>query len=494
MNTSEAGQASSQEDRDSQLHEELIFKQDLNEVHLLIDFISGRADRSLSTLSMPHPTTPDKMMTSGEIVEAISKMRYPPPETPVINAQNAAILLQAKDKLSVLAAPARGLTIAYTTMFIDAEAGPSMVLGMLRRLFTRRSGPGEPNQISPASTAEGPALLANDRGYRDTRIDLAQRTFPGLRNHARKFRIWRDALAFFTIIWLFLTGLAYWDAGLGRSALEGLDQDWKTIVEEVKDNPSLIRCGQTASPAATNAAGDSKTDGAIQTELACRRYDYLTWLGINAGKQVQAVFVCDSRLTKILHIWCWHWLLSGAYGISGSIEEMTKPQGTGNNDMTTGSGSGEPGLNQASLQRIPDYAKVNAVSWQTATSILTVFTTYILPMMFALLGTLIGAFRAILNRIADSELAPRDLVRMQIGIPTGLVAGIAVGLFLSPSSVPLQGAGGVSGQLTLTASALGFLAGYASYSFFRFLDNILATVFPAGSSAVTGKPTTEAKS
>jgi hypothetical protein len=87
-------------------------------------------------------------------------------------------------------------------------------------------------------------------------------------------------------------------------------------------------------------------------------------------------------------------------------------------------------------------------------------------------------FRAILNRIGANELAPRDLVRMQIGIPTGLVAGIAVGLFLSPSSVPMQGAGAVSGQLTLTASGLGFLAGYASYSFFGFLDNLIRTVFP----------------
>ena len=106
------------------------------------------------------------------------------------------------------------------------------------------------------------------------------------------------------------------------------------------------------------------------------------------------------------------------------------------------------------------------------------FTTYILPMMFALLGTLIGAFRAILNRIAVSELAPRDFVRMLLGIPTGLVAGIAVGLFLSPTSVPIQGSGGVAGQLTLTASGLGFLAGYASQSFFTYLDNVMGTVFP----------------
>ena len=137
MNTNEVGHGSSQQTSvDSRLLDELIFKQDLNEVHLLIDFISGRADRSLSTLSMPHPTTPDKTMTSGEIVEAISKMRYPPPEgTPVINAQNAAILLQAKDKLSALAAPAKGVTIAYTTMFIDAEAGGSIVSRAIERFF-----------------------------------------------------------------------------------------------------------------------------------------------------------------------------------------------------------------------------------------------------------------------------------------------------------------------------------------------------------------------
>jgi hypothetical protein len=54
------------------------------------------------------------------------------------------------------------------------------------------------------------------------------------------------------------------------------------------------------------------------------------------------------------------------------------------------------------------------------------------------------------------------------------VAGIAIGLFLSPSSVPSQGAGGVAGQLTLTACGLGFLAGYASHSFFAYLDRVVS--------------------
>jgi hypothetical protein len=177
MNTNDVDHGSSQEaSADSRLLDELIFKRDLDEVYLLIDFVSGRADRSLSTLSMPHPTTPDKTMTSSEIIEAISKMRYPPPEgTPAINAQNAAILLQAKDKLSALAAPARGVTIAYTTMFIDAEAGGSIVSRAMLRFFSRRPTPDRPNEITPSLTADGPIRRANHGGYHDTRIDLVVR-------------------------------------------------------------------------------------------------------------------------------------------------------------------------------------------------------------------------------------------------------------------------------------------------------------------------------
>jgi hypothetical protein len=33
-------------------------RQDLNEVHMLIDFVSGRADRSLTTLSFRDPQDP----------------------------------------------------------------------------------------------------------------------------------------------------------------------------------------------------------------------------------------------------------------------------------------------------------------------------------------------------------------------------------------------------------------------------------------------------
>ena len=436
---------------DSKLIDELIFRQYLDEVHLLMDFVSGRADRSLAMLTMPNPAAPGETMTSGAIVKAISEMRYPPGPNSAVNAENAAILLLAKDRLSALADPARGLTIAYTTLFVAAEARRTFITAAWRRLLNGANRP--------------------TRGH-DTRIDLAQRTFPGLRAHARKFRLWRDVLAWLTLPGLFFTGIAYWDAGLGRTALERLDQDWKATVTDLNNNPSLIHCND-GKPAAADTGGEVKPEE-LQRQFACRRYNYGTLLGKTAGEQVNDVFHCKGmEWSKIVHIWCWQWLFPSA---SDALAEARKKA------------AGNPGDATKAPEQVSRYAQANAAYWQTATTILTVFTTYVLPMMFALLGTLIGAFRAIMARIGVGELAPRDFVRMKSGIVTGLVAGIAVGLFLSPSSVPSQGAGGVAGQLTLTACGLGFLAGYASHSFFAYLDRVVSAVFPLAPPTVAAAP------
>ena len=177
--------------------------------------------------------------------------------------------------------------------------------------------------------------------------------------------------------------------------------------------------------------------------------------------------------SKIVHVWCWQWLFPGASDASAEAGKNA---------------AGNPGDAAKAPEQVSRYVQANAAYWQTATAILTSFATYVLPMMFALLGTLIGAFRAIMARIGVGELAPRDFVRMKSGIVTGLVAGIAVGLFLSPSSVPSQGAGGVAGQLTLTACGLGFLAGYASHSFFAYLDRVVGAVFPVAPPTVAAAP------
>ena len=114
------------------------------------------------------------------------------------------------------------------------------------------------------------------------------RAFPVLQEHARRFRRWRDGLATFCVIWLLLTALAYWDAGLGRVALERLDQNWKVFIDELRDDPTLLACDEQP-PAVLKAAVDAKVNlDAARAELACRRHAYQLWKGTRLVKRSKA--------------------------------------------------------------------------------------------------------------------------------------------------------------------------------------------------------------
>src|SRR5215471_13042777 len=99
-------------------YEDLVYRQELSEVFLLLDFISGRPDKRLSDLDNKiagwHNGDKDKLR-SAEIIARVSRMPYPAHAQNGERAKEAAFLLQAKDWLNWLAYPARGLTIAYTT-------------------------------------------------------------------------------------------------------------------------------------------------------------------------------------------------------------------------------------------------------------------------------------------------------------------------------------------------------------------------------------------
>jgi hypothetical protein len=342
------------------------------------------------------------------------------------------------------------MTIAYTWMFIDTDQRARWL--RLREWFVRRR-----QNLPPP----GPTF-----GHRRPAIYLAQSTFPELQAHARRFRIWRIGLGLLAMAWLLLTALTFWDANLGRSALEHADQNWRAYTDAARDNPELVdhdkgcdieKFVAASKPAASEGAKPAETArptaDAGRNATACRKLIYLKEMTDQSNREIANVFSCHGmRFRVAFHLWCWHGLLA---------EKIAKPTNT-----------------------------IASTQWQAATSILGIYTGYVLPMMFALLGTLIGAFRAILSNVANNSLAPRDLVGMILGIPVGMVAGIAVGLFLSSSAAPMQGSGSIGGTFTLTASGLGFVAGYASQSFFTYLDSVVKTVFPNGSSAAIRTPTT----
>ena len=109
-------------------------------------------------------------------------------------------------------------------------------------------------------------------------------------------------------------------------------------------------------------------------------------------------------------------------------------------------------------------------------AMLAMMTTYLLPMSFGIVGTIAALLRAIQRRVNESTLSPRDLALSLFRLPLGMVAGICVGLFFTPSGNLVQ-TGGELGALTLSASGVAFLAGYGAEGFFRTLDALVAHLF-----------------
>ena len=118
-----------------------------------------------------------------------------------------------------------------------------------------------------------------------------------------------------------------------------------------------------------------------------------------------------------------------------------------------------------------------AASDKSIESILAIYSSYVLPLMFGIIGTMIGGIREIRDKVRGGELAPRDVWMLFIGLPMGIVGGLVVGLFISPDDTTVAAAGGPTGRLTLSAIALGFLAGYGSESFFTYIDTLFRQVF-----------------
>jgi len=104
--TNATGQSGASRPRRQNDIDEEVFRRDLAEVHLLIDFISSLPGRSLNDLKVldprwePTPGKPDDRrpeMDPAETVRRISLIKFPPDPSPKIRAEDAALLLLAKD-------------------------------------------------------------------------------------------------------------------------------------------------------------------------------------------------------------------------------------------------------------------------------------------------------------------------------------------------------------------------------------------------------------
>lgn len=450
--------------------DELIFKRELNEVHLLLDFISGRPNAHIWDLDgkIPNPvaeapkpgsaiqtliktlwspavvmSTPDNgknTLDAFDTIKWVCKLRYPPNAPSTDKAYDATLLFYVKDRLNSLAYPATGLTIAYTYIFVEEQRPPQH------------------------STKE-------ERDSQ-TRASVAREAYPGLVGSARRFR-WVHKL--YTGVGVFVTLLAailLWLVTYGVQITSRFEEDGKRATEITRTIYAEIDKENAAVPIEGKNGLSHKTVPERCDAKEIENESNSVRLLCNDWSYIQARY--DMSIADATTF---------ANSLPSSVLMLFFPTAVGRGEWQSQATQASASLESAKARQ-RDNSRQEAI--QSITLVLSAYASYVLPILFALVGTIASMLRDIGNKITDNLLAPRDEALALMRVPLGLMAGVAVGLFFSPSSVASQVSSG-AGVITLTASGLAFLAGYAADGFFRMLDTLTTRVFNLSSESK--KPT-----
>ncbi|RDJ98073.1 hypothetical protein [Paraburkholderia lacunae] len=399
--------------------DELIFKRDLNEVHLLLDFISGRPDShiwDIGDVKFPDRSSGNgAVLTAYQVIERICELRYPPPtgqNTPD-KAENAALLLCVKDRLNAVAYPACGLTIAYTYVFLE--------------------------EIEKSGRQEASS------GRSRARALVARTAYPGLIVSATRFRRFHKTVAWAGVAITLLAAILLWLVVYGVQLTSRFEEDQKSAADVAtqiyaqvdKENAAVPPpAQQTHESAPVRCGADKIEQQSNQIRLLCNQWSY------DQARYDKSI----SDVATFANHWPSSWLMT-PFPTSPGLRER-----------------GESGY----------VAKQENI--QSITLVLSAYASYVLPVMFGVVGTIASFLRDIGNRLTGSTLAPRDETLAIIRLILGAIAGLAVGLFFTPASVAAQVSSG-AGVLTLSASAIAFLAGYGADGFFRMIDGMITRVF-----------------
>jgi hypothetical protein len=487
-------------------HQELVFIRELAEVYVLLDFISGRPDAHLWAIDfdIAQESGSGAKETSFDLYRRIVQMRYPPePKTTLgENAYNATVLLYVKDKLNSTAAPARSMTIAYTYIYLgeDGRSHPSLE---------------RPDDARVRVLFDG-----------ETKASVARQAFPGLIESAyrlRKKRRWMNRGG--VIVLMLAAFLLCWTV-YGSVIITRFEDD-RTSASDYQARIYTQMYTDAASKAGDIVLGDvaqvccpdALTQLSPVTRGLCNDWSYyqaryekaiadagrftarsawVTWVFAIAPAPPQgppAPSVCSQpvRISSAAEdsggpthgaeptpgapsANSANSATSSAQAdafMSASRAAATSTAAAASNAPSTASAKGNPDAeaNDRSLN-----ASFNQEDVQSIGLVLSVCSTYVLPLFFGVLGTIAKFLRDIANKTSTYTLSPRDENLFFMRLLLGAIAGIAVGLFYSPTASAHQVAVG-AGILTLSASSFSVLAGYAADVFFGFLDRVVTSVF-----------------
>lgn len=123
---------------------------------------------------------------------------------------------------------------------------------------------------------------------------------------------------------------------------------------------------------------------------------------------------------------------------------------------------------QAKKQRVEvEKALSSQIALSSAHSTLKSMSSYILPLLYGLLGACAYILRSLAREINEVTFTDSSHIHYWLRLPLGMLSGIAVGWFFTPDNLP-------SALQTIQPLALAFLAGYSVELLFTGLDRLIS--------------------
>lgn len=439
-----------------------------NEISMLLDYVAGCPNKTLRDLSVLDATKSNTIVPVAEVLSRLTAIESGliARPAPALKGDDSSFLLLVRDALNALIRPASGLTVAYTAMVVGNRRGEAV----------------------------------------KSRAVLAEQAYAGLSWSAKTHRWGQNLLLAFALL---ATIAAAWDSAkvaLGKSVLHNLID---LRVKQADITREMVRLEEALSQPNAPAfplfqlAGDG-ADGAgrlrltvrlcerptiIRSFLAASPPSQLTRMAIPVSADVFETAaqqdVCDrNRLLgdsfylahKAIYAYMTDWpaVAGTGFDMVAQLARIGIGFGQGLCDaLRLGSCASHPNP----LIALAD-DRDHADSELLLAPVLIVLGNYALPMIFAVLGAAAFVILDYYGKLRDSLLAPRDHILSWIRLVLGSVIGACIGLVFSsygPQSPGPQA--DLIGALTLSASGVGFLAGFGVEGVFAMLDTVVKRVF-----------------
>ena len=418
---------------------EFILTRELSEVFLLLDNLAADSDTTISALSKAKP--PDGL--APDWIQQICQIKWPPTAPQGTQADQAALVIKAKDYLNGLAKPASGSTIAFTLLFtqrIAEEGQPQARAEETDRLTARRT--------------------------------MAAEAYPEYVAEARRFQGFRRML------WVWLCGiLAFtcflsWYVAYGNSAL-GEYTTLKAQFEKAQTRVDADELGHAAKAEPGPDAGTTTLPPAAPAAVAAAPATTAAppaakeRAGVKGTSNPDELPYCDRvRIVK------------AAKGGTDQTFYENAEQRQACRDLKEAKDalrSGEKRLyHWLGIWRwILGVSEDENDAWAVASRLTATLGSTVLPIFYGLLGAGAAVLRNISRKITASTLSPRDLNLSILQLGLGAVTGACIGLFIvAPGKeAPLIG------PVTLSGSAISFIAGFGVEAVFQALETLIGRVF-----------------